>query len=67
MEAFRRPIGVLIGALTLGVLCLAIAQANQDSNNQAVGVVGLVGVIGLYVAVGAVAVIVWRLVRKPTA
>jgi heme A synthase len=67
MELFRRPLGVLIGALTLGVLCLAIAKSNQDSNGDAVGVLGLVGVIGLYVALGALAVIVWRLIRKPTA
>jgi hypothetical protein len=68
MEPFRRPLGVLIAALAIGLLGIAIARANPDARGGGIAAAQLIGSLGIYVALGALGVIVWRLIRnRPSA
>lgn len=64
MEQFRRPLGVLIAGAVVALLGYVVVAA-QDSGATAVSVTGWVATIGLVVALAALGVIVWRLVRTP--
>lgn len=64
MEQFRRPLGVLIAGAVVALLGYAVVAA-QDSGDTAVSLTGWVAALALVVALGALAVIVWRLVRSP--
>jgi hypothetical protein len=64
MEEFRRPLGVLIAAIVLALLAVAIGRANENLGTLGAGIVLVLEGTGVYVALGAIAVIVWRLVRK---
>jgi hypothetical protein len=65
MEQFRRPLGVLIAGTA------SPCSASRWSQHRTAATGGqpdrLGAGIALLVALGASAVIVWRLVRKPTA
>jgi uncharacterized integral membrane protein len=63
MEQFRRPLGVLIAGTVVALLGYAVVAA-QNSGNTAVSLTGWLASIALVVALGASAVIVWRLIRK---
>jgi len=66
MEQFRRPLGILISGMAIALLGFAVVAA-QNNGSLAVSLTGWAASIGLLVALGSLAVIVWRLVRKPTA
>jgi uncharacterized integral membrane protein len=63
MEQFRRPLGILIAGMAVALLGFTVVAA-QNSGSVAVSLTGWAASIGLLAALGALGVIVWRLVRK---
>jgi hypothetical protein len=66
MESFRRPLGVLIAA-ALAWLIATLLLTGANVSDPWITAVGLFGASGFFVGLGAVVLIVWRLIRKPTA
>lgn len=63
MDAFRRPLGVLIGAAALSVIAALVLQANDGIDGVGRAALQVLSALGGWIALGALVVIVWRLVR----
>lgn len=66
MEQFRRPLGVLLASVLVFVVCLIVTAATVSVDTIWPQMVfGWLAVLALATGLGALAVIAWRLVRRP--